>query len=97
MNVMFGFYVVGLRMMRGVIDLLGSGRCSLLVMGCCVVVDSHYSECIVLYRLHPPYSTLPQARRVKMFGVSKVEVCGSWIVGLLLPRNRQYQYYTYCY
>jgi hypothetical protein len=40
MNVMFGFYVVRLRMMRGVINRLGSERCSLLVMGCCVVVDS---------------------------------------------------------
>lgn len=31
MNVMFGFCVVGLRMKRGVIDRLGSERCSLLM------------------------------------------------------------------
>jgi hypothetical protein len=29
------------------------------------------------------------ALKVLILGVSKVEVCGSWIVGLLLPRNRQ--------
>jgi len=41
MNVMSGFYVVGLRMMRGVINRLRSERCSLSVMGCCVVGRLH--------------------------------------------------------
>jgi hypothetical protein len=79
MNVMFGFYVVGLRMMRGVINRLGSERCSLLVMGCCC--RCRLTTLNVLYtidytHLTPRYSKR-DALKVLILGVSKVEVCGS--------------------
>jgi hypothetical protein len=77
--------------MRGVINRLGSERCSLLVMGCCC--RCRLTTLNVLYTIDYTHLTPRYSKRdalmVLILGVSKVEVCGSWIVGLLLPRNRQ--------